>query len=261
MMMKSGKKWAAVGSIVTGAIHVRQDRPCQDALFMRDGDGFTIACVADGHGSNSCPFSDEGAEAAVQIAGDLVEAMLADIHAHKDIRLPKMLEAKWKEEVEKIHAEKERDFPADGEPFPHILYGTTVLAVAAVQDFIFALQIGDGDILMVDNEGNARRILETAETVGEDTESLCLAEAWTYVRTEIIPWNTADAPTMFLIATDGYAKSFADSSGFIKAGADFFRLWQEEGLDFVKENLPVWLEKSSEKGSGDDIAMALLTFE
>jgi hypothetical protein len=264
MTMKYGKgKWAIAGSKVDGAVHIRQERPCQDAILTREFADFAIAAVADGHGSASCPFSEDGANAAVDIAAELLEAMIPvpdSLHAHKDIRLPKMLEAKWKEAVEKIHAEQGREL-TPGEPFPHILYGTTLVAIAAAKDFVFALQIGDGNILMVDRDGNARPILEVADTVGEETESLCLDEAWTYVRTQIIPWTTKDAPTMFLISTDGYAKSFADSSGFIKAGTDFFNIWREDGLSYISENLEDWLRKSSDKGSGDDIAMALLAFE
>jgi len=213
--------------------------------------------VADGHGSSSCPHSDEGAQTAVKLVGKLLYEMLPNLADHKDIRLPKLIEAKWKEEIKKLHADRERE---EFDPFPYIQYGTTLLAVAAAKDFIFALQIGDGNILMIDKGGNARPILAVEESVGEDTESLCLTDAWMYVRTQIIPWNADNGETMFLLSTDGYAKSFADSSGFLKAGTDFYKLWQEEGLDFIKENLPDWLRKSSDKGSGDDIAMALITF-
>lgn len=258
MMMKYGD-WAALGSVVDGAIHLRQEKKCQDALFLCEPNPtFAIACVADGHGSESCPYSDEGAAAAVQIAGEILQQMLPDLPAHKDIRLPKLIETKWKEAILELHAEKERELC---EPFPYILYGTTLLAVAATEKFIFALQIGDGNMLMVDKDGNARSILAVSETVGEDTESLCLDDAWTYIRTQIIPRNATDGPALFLLATDGYANSFADSSGFVKAGTDFFKIWREEGLLSINKNLSSWLRKSSDKGSGDDIAMALLVFE
>lgn len=241
-----------------GAIHLRQEKPCQDALFLRESKKpkFAIACVADGHGSASCPHSDEGAKIAVQIAGEMLSEMLPDLHAHKDIRLPRLLEAKWKEAVQAAHAENEREAT---EPFPFILYGTTLISVVAAEDFIFALKIGDGNILMIDGDG-ARPVLDAAENVGEDTESLCLDDAWTHIHTQIIPRRAA-APVMFLLATDGYANSFADSSGFLKAGTDFFRLWREDGISYINENLPEWLRQSSDKGSGDDIAMALLVTE
>lgn len=254
--MKYGK-WAAIGSVVTGAIHKRNEKPCQDALFFRAEKTHAIACVADGHGSEKCPYSDEGAAAAVRVAAEILAEMLPTLDVHKDILLPKRIEAEWKKEVERIHAEAERE-TSEGEPFPYILYGTTLLAAVAVKDFIFALQIGDGNMLLIDKNG-ARPILEAAENVGEDTESLCLTDAWTYVRTQIIP-HGGKSPALFLLSTDGYANSFADSSGFLKAGTDFYKIWQEESLNAIAENLSDWLSQSSEKGSGDDIAMALLAF-
>lgn len=291
MMMISGDaapnsgQWTAAGDIVRGAIHIRQDKPCQDALFLlsssqvKRGITFTpcgetdsitkshtdeniissqslIACVADGHGSNSCPYSDDGAAIAVKITAEILREMLPSLVAHKDIRLPKMIETKWKDAVRELHADKAREMI---EPFPYILYGSTLLAIATGEDFVLALKIGDGNILMID-ENNARPILADEESVGEDTESLCLDDAWTYVRTQIIPWNTT-SPAMFMISTDGYAKSFADSAGFNKAGTDFYKLWREEGLAYVQENLSDWLRQSSDKGSGDDIAMALLCYD
>jgi hypothetical protein len=68
-------------------------------------------------------------------------------------------------------------------------------------------------------------------------------------------------PLMFLLSTDGYANSFSESAGFIKAGADIYNLWRDNGADYVEEHLEDWLKHSSNLGSGDDITMALLYSE
>lgn len=248
----------AIGSKVTGATHLRQESGCQDALYVSPaGRDFAIACVADGHGSSACPHSADGAKAAVALAGELLESILDDISAHKDIWLPKQIETKWKEAVRAVHEETEREIT---DPFPYVQYGTTLLALAAWGGFVFVLQIGDGNILMIDSKGNSRPILDT-ERVGEDTESLCLEDAWKYIRTQIIPLDPEEEAYMFMISTDGYANSFADGAGFIKAGADYFNLWREEGLSVIEGELEGWLRKSSDKGSGDDIALALVVAE
>ncbi|MDR0273547.1 MAG: protein phosphatase 2C domain-containing protein, partial [Clostridiales bacterium] len=208
-----------------------------------------------GHGSSSCPYSSDGAEAAVQVAAEILAEMLHDDIRKDDNRLQRQIEAGWKDAVEKLHTAKERE-----EPFEYILYGTTLIAVAASDKFIFALQIGDGNILMM-NGSKAEPVLAIEESVGEDTESLCLNNAWTFVRTQIIPWDDKSGAEMFLLSTDGYANSFSDSSGFIKAGEDFYKLWKNEGLSYIDENLEGWLRRSSDKGSGDDIAIALLAFK
>jgi hypothetical protein len=289
MMMKSGKPgtsrhWNTIGQVVRGAIHVRQDKPCQDALHLKTASGsaghYAIACVADGHGSDRCPHSDEGAQAAVLTASSLLASILdgpapsgdafSILSAHKDIWLPKQLETQWKSAVKTIHEERERPL-INEEPFPYELYGTTLLALAATESFIFAMQIGDGDILMVDREAINREPtdVEAADyeprwvfppnfAAGEDTYSLCMEQAWQYVRTIILPWDSAQGPQMFLLSTDGYANSFTSTSGFLKAGADIYKLLRENGMSYVEENLANWLTQSSVDGSGDDIAMALI---
>jgi len=211
--------------------------------------------VADGHGSSSCPYSAEGAEAAVLAAAELLEKMLSNLQDHKEIWLPKQLESEWKNAVESIHIKKGR---AKDELFTPVLYGSTLIAIAATASSVFAMQIGDGNILMVDQNGKTHSILAEEESVGEDTESLCLKEAWKHVRTQFIKLDETDGNVLFMLSTDGYANSFASGAGFLKAGTDFFNLWQEDGLSFIQENLPEWLRQSSDKGSGDDIALALV---
>jgi len=251
--------WAAIGSVVIGAIHLRKEQPCQDALYLSPANSdYAIACVADGHGSASCPYSDEGAAAAVKIAGELLQTMLPNLSDHKDVWLPKKLVAMWQEAVQKIHEENGREMT---DPFPYTLYGTTLLALAATNSFVFALQIGDGNILMIDADGTARPVLAEAESVGEDTESLCLADAWKYIRTQIIPWTPKKGAPMFMLSTDGYANGFTNNAGFLKAGSDIFNIRQTEGLDYIGNELPAWLRQSSDKGSGDDIALALVTYK
>ena len=265
MSGKAGRGWTAIGNIVTGAKHLLQETPCcQDALYIYpDNTKFVVACVADGHGSLACPYSDEGAKIAVNLAGELLVSILNGdalntLYANKDIWLPKQIETQWKDRVRALHSENGRE---EITPFPYVLYGTTLLAIAVSDNFAFALQIGDGDILMVDENGLASHILEVADSLGEATESLCLDDAWKYINTRIISLN-ADMPNvMFILSTDGYANSFIDTQGLIKAGTDFFTILQEEGLDYIDEKLPLWLREASDNGSGDDIAMSLIVYD
>jgi len=256
---------------VQGATHIRQDKICQDALFIHpvQGKDFALACVADGHGSDRCPYSDEGAAAAVKIAADILAELLESddpknmLAAQKDIRLPRLIEAIWKETVQTAYERKAEAQPPEenGEipPFSYELYGTTLLALVAAPGFVFALQIGDGDIVAIDPDGSARYVLPPCDHPGNETESLCMEDSWKYVRTQLIPIDsTQPAPHMLLLSTDGYANSFVDSAGFLKAGADIYRLWRENGRAYIEENLPGWLSQTSADGSGDDISVAII---
>ena len=241
---------------------MRAGSECQDAIHIyKDKSGYIVAAVADGHGSKACPYSAEGSKLAVRVGADLLSSIQDSkeaqftLAANKDDRIPKQLEIMWKEAVRDHHSKMGREDVEDDLAL-FTLYGTTLSVVAASNDFVFFIKIGDGDVLMI-NEDGASHVLESEEKVGEDTESLCLDEAWKFVRTQILQVKN-DRPLMLLVSTDGYSNSFADKSGFLKAGEDFFRLCMEEGLDYVEGSLEDWLRTSSDKGSGDDISLALV---
>ena len=250
---------------MTGANHLRAGGGCQDAIFVHKYEtGYVIAAVADGHGSKACPYSEEGAKIAVDVVSKLLCSILDSEEAqftlasNKDDRIPKQLEFMWKEAVKTHHNKEGRD-ACDNDLELFMLYGTTLNVVAAVRDFVFFVKIGDGDVLMI-NEDGVSHVLEAEDKIGEDTESLCLKEAWKFVKTQIMQVKN-DCPLMFLVSTDGYSNSFTDKSGFLKAGEDFYRLWMEEGLGYIESSLEDWLRASSDKGSGDDISLALVVLE
>jgi hypothetical protein len=237
---------------------------CQDALHIHETSNYVVLCVADGHGSSSSPFSDEGAKIAANVANEIFTTILEQdltmetMIAHKNLWLPKQIEVNWKEAVRKVHVEQGRD---ENEKIDYTLYGTTLLVFVATDSYVFSLQIGDGNMLMVDKKGEAYQILDVAGMIGEDTESLSMPESWQYMRHQIYPWNQTDGAPLFIITTDGYSKSFADITGFMQAGKEMFTLWNKEGLTFIANELPIWLEQSSDLGSGDDIALILAAYE
>ena len=117
------------------------------------------------------------------------------------------------------------------------------------------LQLGDGDILVASATGPAARpIPRQPGRVGEETESLCMPNAaalFRSARTALAP----DEPALVIIATDGYANSFASDEGFVQVGADLRAMILDHGLDWVGHRLPEWLEEATTEGSGDDITV------
>jgi serine/threonine protein phosphatase PrpC len=63
---------------------------------------------------------------------------------------------------------------------------------------------------------------------------------------------------MILLSTDGYANSFKDDSGFLKAARDIWEILRFDGKDYVQKHLEEWLNETSEGGSGDDITVGLV---
>ena len=287
--MKFGKtRWQTINGIVCGASHIRNNKPCQDAVktVACEQGTYHIISLADGHGSDRCPHSDEGAQAAVDTAcavfagmfdGRSVDDAAKAITDNKDIWLPKQIEQRWKAAVRDIHTQKEREPACECEPFPYEMYGATLISLVVAGDFVFAMQLGDGDILTI-SAAPAKKPAKASSSqgasdaaspgqphvawvfppddthIGVDTDSLCLEDCWKHFKAGVI----SPCPDMLLLATDGYSNSFALSEGFLKAGADIYEILKEQGAEYVENELEGWLARSSEHGSGDDIAMGLV---
>jgi len=221
---------------------------------------FTIVALSDGHGSASCPFSDEGSQAAVDTVYEVFKSIFEEtddpydtIEKNKDTWLPKQIERHWKTAVHELHADKDVDFTYE-------LYGATLLALVAADDFIFALQLGDGDILSVQT-GEVEWFLPPSDSLGPETNSLCQENCWKFMQTKLVRLGGKESgkkPPMFFMSTDGYANSFSTGDGFKQAGADFYALLREKGREYIKENICGWLQESSAQGSGDDITVGII---
>ena len=62
-----------------------------------------------------------------------------------------------------------------------------------------------------------------------------------------------------MLATDGYANSFAEDADFEQVAKDLYAAIQQDGPSAVAGHLPDWLEATSKGGSGDDISVVIAT--
>jgi hypothetical protein len=266
-----GPHWQAFGASTKGAAHRRRDLPNQDA-FASWGDaatGAAVAVVSDGHGGALHPRSAIGSQLAVSLAIDTLREVVT-LHQAPDASertaALRQLTERWQAaardhvkahplgqgDVEPLTDEQRRDLAADGT----IAYGTTIVAVAATPAWLALLQIGDGDALAVDAAHHASRPLpdDPRQTHGQ-TLSLCHREAWREART--IAMAGADLPALVLLATDGYANSFASDADFLEIGRDYAALLADYP-DQLRARLPSILDETSAEGSGDDITLAVV---
>jgi len=246
--------------------------------------------VADGHGSERSPHSGEGARLGVEVAMrlllDIPEKLepgcLSVVKHYAEDQLPRHLVTAWAEEVRKHHsnhklegvgscAETEDESRNEENvkqrtgrernkgPDPLLLqYGTTLLAVLATQDFILLLQLGDGDILIVENDKTVKRAFpRDARLIANETTSLCSPYAWNDVHVAFEPLSEK-APALILVCTDGYTNSFASEEDFLKVGPDYLEAVRQHGLEYVKSRMEEWLRETSHHGSGDDIAVGII---
>jgi len=270
---RAKQRWQVLGSSVRGSSHLRSGLPNQDAIAWSQEAG-TILALADGHGSPKCFRSDRGARFAVRSTQSILSRSLCGLF---EARAMAGTEQALSSLAAQIVLDWQRQVDADIEasPFlpsefmtaevrrsngmnPRIAYGSTLLSAGIVDDAVFCLQIGDGDILAVSDDADVNRILARSELkLGDETESLAMENAARQFRFYYSPAG-GPAPALILLSTDGYANSFRNDSGFLSVGRDILDIIRTDGLDHVDRNLGLWLSEASRLGSGDDATMGIL---
>lgn len=287
---KEGHVWRAIGKSVQGASHRKTNLPNQDAIeWLPDkGEGPPlVVAISDGHGSPKCFRSDEGSRLAVTTAISLIGEFLESINGLKDTpgepnesailrlaedHLPRKIVRAWMDKVAKHVAEhpfrpeeldtlEQKSGPKarqSVEAHPALAYGATLLSALVTDSYILYLQLGDGDILVVDKAGAVTRPMPADERlIANETTSLCAQNAWLDFRVEC-QWLHTLPPALILLSTDGYSNSFPDEANFQKIGPDYLQLIRERGLHSVSQDLERWLSESSTGGSGDDITLGII---
>lgn len=262
------------GKSVRGREHRLSGLPNQDALriYIGKDNNPVIIALADGHGSPIHFRSEVGSKMAVDTAVDILSSVReTDIKVPNKIsKYPTLITREWNSRVLLDH--KNKKFSSDelsalydevkNESFvdyvrldPKIGYGTTLIVVASYGDFMLYLQIGDGDILVVDNTGNVRKPLrDDVQFSRYQTKSLCTHGASDDFRIAIEKNNGAK---LVLASTDGYSNSFKSYQEFFKVGIAYRDLIRILGCDFLEDILEDLLCKTSSQGSGDDITVGL----
>ena len=267
-------KTVVFGKSVQGASHKRTNTECQDSMKkLRLGENAMILTIADGHGSKSCPFSKSGSSIAVNsfckvmknlysgYADDL-EKLMAYLNRDGDTKIAQFIHNEWKNRVISTHKQKKREISNNdngelNEIEIYKQYGTTLVGVLITPLFIFALQIGDGDITFVNSNG-ARPFLDSDKILGTETHSLSKIDAWKKAITVIYRSELfKNEPSLLMLSTDGFSNSFKNEQEFHKACVDYFSMIQQHGAEAIKENLQEWLDETSELGCGDDITLLL----
>jgi hypothetical protein len=237
--------------------------------------------VADGHGSAKCFRSEVGARLAVKAAATLLprfveanrDAAASTVKALAERQLPIGLVQEWQQEVDKAL----RDTPFTEEELAslqatagikalasvsenkRLAFGATLLVVTITADYVLYLQLGDGDMLTVSEQGVVASPLPMDPALmANETHSLCMADAHLRFRCHV-QFLQHTGPALITASTDGYSNSFASVEDFHKVGTDLLNLLKTSGANYLQDNLPNWLnESSAPPGSGDDVSLGVL---
>ena len=265
--MTDGQGWTTMSGTRIGSVHVRDGRPLQDAVLTWSSGERAVVAVADGHGHRLHFRSDTGAALAAVSAVEELRRMLPALDDPGSApglvtTAATAIVATWKEKVAHHRAanpytdvELDEYGAADD---PVRAYGTTLLAAAVAGDLIAFLQIGDGDSVVVDAHGRARRPLpDDPELDGVHTTSLCQPDPISALRVAVLDARVERTVLAFL-CTDGFGTPQVDADGWWRqTGEQLVEFGRSRGLDWMRGQLPDWLEEPARVG-GDDTTMAVL---
>lgn len=259
--------WTVLSASRIGSVHVRDELPLQDAVLTWSDGAQAVAAVADGHGHKAHFRSDTGSALAAvsaveelrRVVGDLVDPETAgDIVTTAAAAIVDNWVTKVRHHIEAnpFDVGDERHAAAIHDPLRP--YGTTLLAAAVSGDLLVVLQIGDGDAVLVTDQGEAlRAVADDPDLDGLHTSSLCEPEPLRALRTAVIDTRVEDVALAFL-CTDGFGTSRVDAEGWWRqTGEQLVDFGRSRGLDWIRDQLPAWLEEPAQIG-GDDTSMVII---
>lgn len=266
-----------LGEAVQGYSHIRKEVECQDSMKkVICEDGTIIMAVADGHGSTSCPYSKTGSSVAVNVFcsvmqqlldgySDQLDMLLTYLNREGDTKVAQAIDTEWKKRILKLHSKYKREIPLleNGEKDKlsvYKQYGSTLIGLMITREFLFAFQLGDGDIAYVDDSG-VDLIISPEKILGVETHSMSREDAWKKALSTVRRVDSDKlSSSMFSLSSDGFSNSHKNEAEFEKTLSEYFLMIKEHSPSVIDANLKSWLKETSEYGCGDDITLLMAYF-
>lgn len=245
------------GATVSGSSHDKRGTPNQDAFGYESLDnGIQILAVSDGHGGLAHIHSDRGAKFAVEVAIDCCKSFFESYQVEigkPDVRADEIrcqIEEKVSRQIQESWLDcirKEPDFKDVAE------FGCTLLVAICSQDRLYFLQLGDGKIVVVYEDGVVYYPIPRDEfSTSHVTRSMAHRQAWLEMKTVDVPME--NSVHMIALATDGvenaYPGDYYDDASF---HLNMARIDHDEIVSILPEML-----SQAECYSKDDCTVVLL---
>jgi len=141
----------------------------------------------------------------------------------------------------------------------HTAYGTTLMAVLITRQYLLCLHIGDGDIVILTEEGEPIDLPTRPEPpfLGVETTSLAGSNPAREFRVHFRRFD-GHPPALVLLSTDGLANSFVEEEGFIQVGRDLLRVARSEGMGALAAKAQDLVQRATDEGCGDDVTLGIV---
>ena len=257
---------------VIGASHETSGLVCQDHSAYEVNEHYSVAVIADGHGSKKYFRSHLGSQFAVESALETLRHFYADPEGfeqnfpknHKMIlkNMKKQIIANWNAhvqehlannpvrlaEMQKFTKEEFKEIP------PESYYGTTLVVAVCGRGFQFGLQIGDGSLVAIYEDGVPVMPMVYDESAPANmTASMCNSNAASMFNSFYVENKKAIA---MYASSDGLYTSFSNEDDFLEY--HLIITSQLDNLEAFAQSVKKNLTKRSHYGTEDDISLACI---
>lgn len=257
---------------VKGASHEKTGLVCQDSSAYKVCEDYAVCVVADGHGSKKHFRSNMGSKFAVEATISTIDRFYTEKEKFEESlpknykkiikNIQKQIIIDWNDLV-KAHLEanpvtEEEKSKFTEEEFdtipPESYYGTTLIVGVAGKNFTFGVQIGDGTLVALFDDGKAVMPMEYNEAAPANvTASMCNSNA-----AGMFSGFYRDKQKLIAMftSTDGLYTSFGSEFDFL----DYHTIITSQLLDLenFKKIIVNNLTKRAHFGTEDDISLSCI---
>lgn len=256
---------------VQGASHVETGTVCQDYADYKIADRYSVAAVADGHGSKKHFRSDFGSKSGVEVAIKAIDEFCSDMDEFEQKfrddpdylikKIQKYIIKHWYDTVNEHYRnnpvkQEERERLTDEELSAikiESIYGSTLLVSVLTENFSFGMQLGDGSLVVIKQCGEAYMpIIDDESCPANLTSSLCNSNA-------IKMFNyfySYEKPLAIILSTDGLYTSFSSKESFEEYNC--LLASQMSDIELLKSRINKNFVRRTNTGSRDDISISII---
>ena len=280
---------------VRGYSHIVAKKECQDSSVSWHTDKYSGIIVCDGHGGEKYIRSSRGSKLACEIGKAAIDDFMRSIKRLGKSNYKEQLTAlerhiinNWRAAIEKDFNENpfENDecYNALSEPDKAALqknyvkaYGSTFIAAVLTSKYYFILKLGDGNVNIIlsndviktpdehnaeyNEDGKLKTFLEDDQLQFNVTTSLCQSTADTEFRHIFVETNKAKPVCGIVLTTDGIINCFRSVEAYRSLIKNIYHAYleakSEKDIEKARLELADGLNQLSEKGSGDDLSVAI----
>lgn len=279
---------------IRGFSHIQANKECQDNSLSWQTESYAAVIVCDGHGGEKYIRSADGSAIACAMGKRAIDEFMQSVYTKKTLsntyvselntnncdkllsQLERSIIHSWNEEVISNYTEIPLDTDEKWEALsdsdkkalqrsPVKAYGTTFIASVITKSFCFIIKLGDGNANLILDDMSVFSPDELADDMLQFnvTTSMCNSDADVMFRHYFsnITFGEDKHIVGVLLSSDGVINCFRAEEAYHSFVENVYYAYGEETIENARNELEGALNVFSERGSGDDLSIAIIRSE